>query len=183
MLLYLYAFYSQMKDSPPNTGKCIEDKVFKLKIADLLNEAGKADTINFEKKFSDQLPHLTEDGMAGSFTVQSLDEASLLGTLTDITATFHETCESCGKKFLRSVEIPSYTARFVFDKDVSEDEKTQSEEALLFINPKDETINIEDMVVQAILLNDPFVKRCPACTKRLEEAADDEEDLGEFVST
>jgi hypothetical protein len=37
------------------------------------------------------------------------------------------------------------------------------------------------MIVQAILLNDPFVKRCNACSKRLEEADDD--DLDEFVST
>lgn len=171
-----------MKDSSVNAGKTHKDKVFKVKIADLLNETGKEDQIHFDHKFSDQLPNLGDEGMAGTFTIHSLDNASLLGTLTDITASFHEVCESCGTAFDRDVEIPSYTARFVFDKDISEKEKTESEEALLYIDPKDETINIEDMVVQAILLNDPFVKRCPKCAKRLEAAGDDEDDLEEFTS-
>jgi uncharacterized metal-binding protein YceD (DUF177 family) len=52
---------------------------------------------------------------------------------------------------------------------------------LLFIDSKAETINIEDMVAQSILLNDPFVKRCDACTKRL-ASVDDEDDLDEFES-
>jgi hypothetical protein len=38
------------------------------------------------------------------------------------------------------------------------------------------------MIVQAILLNDPFVKRCDVCSKRLENVHDDD-DLDEFVST
>jgi uncharacterized metal-binding protein YceD (DUF177 family) len=161
----------------------MKDKVFKIKIADLLNESWKEDQIYFDHKFSDQLPNLDADGMAGTFTIHSLDTTSLLGTLTDITASFHEICESCGTAFDRRVEIPLYTARFVFEDDISEKEKTESEESLLYIDPKDETINIEDMSVQAILLNDPFVKRCPKCTKRLEAEHDDDDDLGEYVST
>lgn len=172
-----------MKDVSAKAGKIIKDKVFKIKIADLLNESWREDHIEFEKKFSDQLPHLTDDGMAWTFTIQSLDNASLLWTLTDVTAAFHETCESCGKEFDRPVDIPSYTARFVFEDDIKkEKDASESEEVVFTIDPKAETINIEDMVVQAILLNDPFVKRCPTCTKRLEVAGDEEEDLGEFTS-
>jgi len=110
-----------------------------------------------------------------------LDNTSLLGTLTDVTARFHETCDSCGASFIRSVAIPSYTARFVFEDEAKKEKDAEvSEEVLFTIDPKAETINIEDMVVQAILLNDPFVKRCEKCTKRLAETEDDEDDLGEF---
>jgi uncharacterized metal-binding protein YceD (DUF177 family) len=93
-----------------------------------------------------------------------------------------ETCESCGAHFTRSIIIPSYVSRFVFEKDVSDDEKVSSEDPLLYIDSKDETINIEDMIVQAILLNDPFVKRCDACTQRLDLLDDDEDDLDECAS-
>jgi uncharacterized metal-binding protein YceD (DUF177 family) len=103
----------------------------------------------------------------------------LLGTLTDVAARFHETCDSCGASFVRGVYIPSYTGRFVFEDEVKKKEAPESEEVLFFIDSKAETINIEDMVVQAILLDDPFVKRCDDCTKRL-ETIDDEEDLDEF---
>ncbi|MEI6119118.1 MAG: YceD family protein [bacterium] len=102
--------------------------------------------------------------------------------MTDVTARFHETCDSCGASFMRSVDVPSYTARFVFEDEITKKkESVETEEVVLYIDPKAETINIEDMVVQAILLNDPFVKRCDACTKRL-ETIDDEDDLDEFQS-
>ena len=176
-----------MKDSSAKAGKTIKDKtvikdkIFKIKIADLLNETWRQDEIVFEHKFSDQLPNLEDDGIAWTFTIQSLDNTSLLGTLTDVTARFHETCDSCGASFIRSVAIPSYTARFVFEDEAKKEKDAEvSEEVLFTIDPKAETINIEDMVVQAILLNDPFVKRCEKCTKRLAETEDDEDDLGEF---
>ncbi|MEI6773264.1 MAG: hypothetical protein WCL18_00040 [bacterium] len=75
-----------------------------------------------------------------------------------------------------------YTARFVFEDEVKKKEAPESEEVLFFIDSKAETINIEDMVVQSILLNDPFVKRCDDCTKRLASIVDDDDDLDEFQS-
>ncbi|MEI7919459.1 MAG: YceD family protein [bacterium] len=103
----------------------------------------------------------------------------MLGTLNDISATFHETCDSCDAPFVRSVTIPSYVARFVFEDELAKKESPDSEEVLFFINKKSETIDIEDMVVQSLLLNDPFVKRCDACTKRLENMSDDDDEFND----
>jgi len=177
-------FYNQMKDSSWTKKEkvVIKDKIFKIKIADLLNETGKQDEIIFEHKFSDQLPNLDAEGITWTFVIQSLDNTSLLGTLTDVTARFHETCDSCAASFMRSVHVPSYTGRFVFEDELKKKEAPESDEVLFFIDPKAETINIEDMVVQAILLDDPFVKRCDACMKRLANTSDDEDDLGVFES-
>jgi uncharacterized metal-binding protein YceD (DUF177 family) len=160
----------------------IRDSIFKIKIADLLNETWKQDDIVFEHKFSEQLSHLDDQGIAWNFTIQSLDATSLLGTLTDVSARFHETCDSCSASFLRTVDIPLYTGRFVFEDESQKKEVADTEEVIFFIDSKAETINIEDMVVQAILLDDPFVKRCAACTKRLANLDDDEDDLEEFQS-
>jgi uncharacterized metal-binding protein YceD (DUF177 family) len=63
------------------------------------------------------------------------------------------------------------------DEIIKKKETAETEEVIFYIDPKAETINIEDMVVQSILLNDPFVKRCEDCTKRLASTADDEDDL------
>lgn len=158
----------------------MKDKIFNIKIADLLNETWRHDEIHFERKFSDQLPNLDEDGISGTFTIQSLDATSLLGTLMDVTARFHETCDSCSTSFLRKVDVSLYTSRFVFEDEVKKEDTPATEEVVFLIDSKSETINIEDMVVQAILLDDPFVKRCDDCTKRLADIDDDEEDLDEF---
>lgn len=175
-IFYIYVFYSQMKD------KWIKDKVFKLKIADLLNETGRSDEIVFEKKFSDELLNLNDEWISGILSIQSLDAYSLLWTLSNIKASLNEVCDSCWSSYIRNVEIPLYISRFVLENKISEEEKIACEDPILIIDSKDETINIEDMILQAILLNDPFVKRCDFCSKRLENV-DDDDDLDEFIST
>jgi uncharacterized metal-binding protein YceD (DUF177 family) len=160
----------------------MKDKKFLIKISDLLNETGKSDEIAFEQKLIEEIPNLTKEGVSGSLTIQSVGADSLLGTLHDVSCSIEDPCDSCGKGFVRDVTIPEYTARFVAKDSITKEEEEASEEAILYINDKDETIDITDMVYQAILLNDPFVKRCPACEKKIAASEDDDEDLGTFTS-
>lgn len=160
----------------------MKDKKFLIKISDLLNETGKSDEIAFDGKLLEQLPNLTEKGIAGTLSIQSVGADSLLGTLHDVTCRIEEICDSCGKTFIREVTIPEYTARFVIKWSLTKDEEEAAEEAILFINENDDTIDIGDMVYQAIMLDDPFVKRCSTCEKRLATSDDDDEDLGTFGS-
>jgi len=95
----------------------------------------------------------------------------------------HDVCDSCQKAHDREVLVPEYVARFVIEDDRTEEEKeANSDEELFLINAKSETIDIQDMVVQAILLNEPIVKRCAACQKKLDEQAGDDDDLPAFES-
>lgn len=160
----------------------MKDKSFLIKISDLLNETGKSDEIAFDHKEVEQLPNVTDEGIAGTLTLQSVGTDSLLGTLHDVTCRIEDPCDSCGKNYSREVNIPEYTARFVIKGSLTKEEEEAAEEAILFINEKDDTIDISDMVYQAILLNDPFVKRCPACEKKIAAAEDDDEDFGSFTS-
>jgi uncharacterized metal-binding protein YceD (DUF177 family) len=104
-----------------------------------------------------------------------------LGTLRDVTCRIEETCDSCGTIYIREITIPEYVVRFVEEGSLTKEELEVAEEAILLINPKDETIDISEMIVQSIVLNEPFAKRCEKCEKRLSSEEDDE-DLGEFVS-
>jgi len=159
----------------------MKDQKFLIKISDLLNETGKSDEIAFENKFVDQIPNLMEEGIAGTLTIQSVGSDSLLGTLHDVTCRIEDPCDSCGKNFIREVTVPEYTARFVAKGSLTKEEEEAAEEAILYINEKDDSIDISDMVYQAIMLDDPFVKRCAACEKRL-AATEDDEDMGSFAS-
>jgi len=60
-------------------------------------------------------------------------------------------------------------------------EEDKGEDEVFFIDPKNETIDIHDMVVQAIVLQEPIVKRCVKCEKKMEKVSDDDE-LPEFES-
>jgi hypothetical protein len=160
----------------------MKDKKFLVKISDLLNETGRSDDISFDHKFVDQFPTVTEEGISGTLSLQGVDENSLLGTLQDIHCQIDETCDSCGAAYVRTVDMPEYIARFVTKGSLTPEEQEVAEEAILLINDKDNSIDIEEMITQAILLNDPFVKRCPKCEKKIAET-EDEEDWGTFGST
>ena len=42
----------------------MKDNNFQIKVADLLKKVGKKDKIEFEKKMTDKLPNLTEEGIS-----------------------------------------------------------------------------------------------------------------------
>lgn len=171
-----------MRNQKMRSDEKLKNKDFLIKIADLLNETGKKDSIYFDNKFSDQIKGLEKKGISGTFTIQSLNNDSILWTLDDTKCRINETCESCGNNFTRNINIPTYTARFVDQNEWAEEKNKNSDEDVFLINLKDETINIEDMIVQAIVLNDPFVKRCEECEKRLEKESEDENNVDYFES-
>jgi len=152
----------------------VKDRNFGIKISDLLNETWKIDEISFQNKFIDQLPNLGKEWISWKFTMQSLNDSSLLGKLTDIICQLEEICDSCWTCYIRDVNIPEYVARFV-SSDELEKEKEKSEEDVFSIDPKNETIDIVDMVLQSIVLNEPFVKHCKACQKKIDDSSDDED--------
>jgi uncharacterized metal-binding protein YceD (DUF177 family) len=155
----------------------MKDQVFIVRIGDLLQQAGKTDTMKFAHKFTDQLPNLGKNGISGTLAFQWLNTESIYTTLEDVRCTLHETCDSCESLFERTVEIPQYTARFVINEEIKNLEQNQTDEEIFLINPKDESIDIEDMVVQAIRLQDPFVVRCSACQKKFNSLTDEDEDV------
>jgi len=109
----------------------------------------------------------------------------LLGTLTDVKCSIDDVCDSCQTPFVREVLVPEYAARFALKMSEEESQRMsedESEEEEFPIDAKSETINIQDMLVQSILLQEPLVKRCAVCEKRLEQEAGDDDELPAFES-
>ncbi|MCF7835006.1 hypothetical protein K9M48_03030 [Candidatus Gracilibacteria bacterium] len=157
----------------------MKDKSFEIKVADLLNQTGKKDEIHFENKFTDQLPNLDAEGISGDIFLQSLSKDSLLLSLVDVKCCIEDTCDICQDYYNRNVENDFYEAKFILPE-YDNDEESETEE-IFPIDPKSENINIEDMLVQAIILKEPLVKRCKKCLKKsidIENSNDD--DLGYF---
>ena len=74
----------------------------------------------------------------------------MLGTLTDVSARFHETCDSCGTSFVRKVDVPSYTGRFVFEDEVKGKPEAVREKIL--------EGKLSAYFSEMVLLNQPFIK-------------------------
>jgi len=142
----------------------MKDFWFKIKISDLLKNPGSQDKIKFEKKFTNQIQWLTESWISGKIFIFGSSPKSVDVVLEELKTEIKEKCEICWKTYIRNVEIKNYETTFV-TPDIHHDitEKIHDEEFL--INTKDMTIDIEDLVSQAINLTNPIVKKCENCEK------------------
>jgi uncharacterized metal-binding protein YceD (DUF177 family) len=92
--------------------------------------------------------------------------------IEELSCELDETCDYCTKLFKRKIEIQNYSSRFTLNK---EEINYANDEVLFFIDEKTSTINIEEMIYQAIELETPFVLYCPDCAKKHENLSEDEE--------
>jgi uncharacterized metal-binding protein YceD (DUF177 family) len=91
-----------------------------------------------------------------------------------------DTCDICQKTYKRPVFSEIYKAKFILPEYYKDDDN--STEEIFPIDHKDENINIEDMVVQNIVLQEPIVRRCKDCEQKSfkESAADEDDDIDYF---
>lgn len=142
-----------------------------IKVWDLLMQAGKEDTMSFENLFLDVIDGLRKPGIQATLDLQSLDTSTLLLTLQDIQCALDDVSDISGEAYVREVFVPVYTARFALPDSVMVDD---GDDAVFPIDPKNETIDVAEMFVQAITLAQPLVKRTPAEEKELaDEMTDD----------
>jgi uncharacterized metal-binding protein YceD (DUF177 family) len=104
-----------------------------------------------------------------------LDKNSILVTLQNLRCNLQDACDICQKPYERSIHSDFYQAKFIIPEYYKDDDT--SDEEIFPINHKDETINIEDMLVQDIVLQDPVIRRCNECTKKDVDLQEEEDDL------
>lgn len=162
----------------------MKEKWFVIKVADLLNQPWKSDELSFESKSTEQLPNLDENWLSWIVLLQSLDKNSILVDLVDVQGVIEDSCDICQKSYKREFVCPNYRAKFILPE-YDKDEESDAFEEIFPIEAKTDLINIEDMLVQAVILQEPIVKRCEECeTKKFEteNIENDEVDYFEWKS-
>ena len=149
----------------------MKDQTFEIKVGDLLNQVA-VDEISFEHKKTTLIPNLSEDWVTGKIRLSWIDDENVLLEIEELTCELNETCDYCNKSFKRKIEIHGYSSRFTLNKD---EINYANDEVLFFIDEKTATINIEELIYQAIELETPFVLYCPDCAKDHENLSEDEE--------
>ncbi len=145
---------------------------FKINVWDLLKSAGKIDQFSFEKENIEELNSLSKDWISGDVIIQSFDQNSLLVTLEELDFTIHEECDICWKKYDRKIKLPEYSAKF--QSKISQEEEWDDE---IFKVDWSENIDIKEMVLQAVILQEPFSKVCPKCKEKKELKDDNIDDF------
>lgn len=137
----------------------MKDQSFEIKIADLLNQVA-VDELVFENKHTNFIPNLGKDWISGKIRLSWIDDENVLVEIEELSCELNEICDYCTKGFPRKIEVHGYCSRFTLNK---EEKDYANDEVLFFIDEKNATINIEEMVYQAIQLENPFVLYCPEC--------------------
>ena len=149
----------------------MKDQTFEIKVWDLLNQVA-VDEITFENKKTSLIPNLSEDWISGKIRLSWIDDENVLVEIENLICELNETCDYCNKPFKRKIEIQWYSSRFTLNKD---EINYANDEVLFFIDEKTATINVEELIYQAIELETPFVLYCPDCAKNHEKLSEDEE--------
>ena len=149
----------------------MKDQTFEIKVGDLLNQVA-VDEIVFENKKTSLIPNISEDWVTGKIRLSWIDDENVLVEIEELKCELNETCDYCNKSFKRKIEIQWYSSRFTLNKD---EINYANDEVLFFIDEKTATINIEELIYQAIELETPFILYCPDCAKKHENMWEDEE--------
>lgn len=150
----------------------MKDQTFEIKVWDLLNHIA-SDELVFENKKTNLIPNLSENWISGKIRLSWIDDENVLVEIEELKCELNGVCDYCIKDFIRTVEVSWYSARFTLNK---EEKNYADDEVLFFIDEKNASINIEEMIYQAIELETPFVIYCPDCEKKHEDLNDESED-------
>ena len=151
----------------------MKDQTFEIKVWDLLNQVA-VDEIDFKNKMTRLIPNLTNVWISGKIRLSWIDDENVLVEIEELKCELNEICDCCTNTFIRKINIHWYSSRFTVNKD---EINYANDEVLFFIDEKTATINVEEMIYQAIELETPVVLYCPDCAKKHENFTEENEEL------
>lgn len=152
----------------------MKDYWFKIKVSDLLLNPWKSDIISFEKKYINIENELKDCEIQWTVEIQSLDHKTIWVTIKTLNTSIKKICEICWKDYILKVVVTEYFTKFVTPEvHTNPWEKIHDEEFL--IEQKDESIDLQDMICQSILVQYPLVFKCEDCVKINVENENEEE--------
>ena len=140
----------------------MKGKIFEIKISDLLHQLG-SDSIDFDHVFLENMKNISEEGISWTVEFYSMDGKSVFVKLLNLHAEIQEICDRCQTEYTRKIEVKEYSAKYTLDKKEFEE---SDEEVIFMIDEKKDTIDIEEMIYQAMNIDTPFVKNCEACEQK-----------------
>ncbi len=145
-----------------------------IKVSDLLRNATYADEVAIEDCMI-AIPHLRAPGVSAVCRLQSTNDGMIVATLSDIVAQIDDICDLSGESYIRSVYIDSYQWKFNADVAFHADPNYVYEDDFPFL-PDGESIDIEDMLVQAIVLQEPLIHIKPGNEHIIDDIYEDQEE-------
>ncbi len=148
---------------------------FKIKVSDILLKPGSIDKIDFSNKKTQGLKDQIKKWIDAKVEITWLDEKSLLVNLYNLKTQLLQTCEITWEEFLQDIEVEKYEMKFFLPAD--DLDEANIDDDIGFIDEKDMSINIEDMVEQSIILSLPTITKSPNAEEKKPKQLDKLEEI------
>lgn len=146
-----------------------------IKVSDLLRHPTTSDEISIHDCMIDSIPHLRAPGISASCRLQATNDGMIVVTLSAITARIDDICDLSGEDYVREVYVDSYEGRFSSEVVFHDDPDYVYEDDLPFL-PDGESIDIQPLLTQAIVLQEPLVHIKPGKEYLRKEIGESEEE-------
>lgn len=148
----------------------------RIKVSDLLLHVWASDDIIVDWFQTSLVQNLDETWISCVIHLQSIDNFTVIATLQNLVCSINDISDISSTPYKRSVYVDSFQAYFIL---ASHDTGSYDEEdsPIFTIDEKNETIDVSEMIYQAILLQEPFVKRTPEEESLLDTNVRDDLDM------
>lgn len=146
-----------------------------IKVSDLLRHPTSSDELSIIDCMIDTIPHLRSPGISALCRLQSTNDGIIVVTLSDVRAQIDDVCDISGESYIRDVYIDFAEGRFSPEVAFHSDPDYVYEDDFPFL-PDGESIDIQDMLTQAVVLQEPLVHIKPGKEYLLDESEEDGED-------
>lgn len=145
----------------------MKDYIFHYKVSDILRHPEHPETIQFSNKFSTLIPQCSDEGISGTIVLQGLNEEHLQIDILNLSCTLDSQCDRCGNPL--SIKLGTtwmnYSAEFPY--------KTKKRDQIpvepdIYIDEKNQTIDLEEIITTDLLLSQDIVNLCQVCQKTVE---------------
>ncbi len=132
----------------------------RIKVSDLLLNVWRIDEVAFSWLILSSISWLDVSGISWKLLLQSIDNSTIIATLEDVVCHIHEESDVSGTLYIREISSAPFSAYFVVDS-AAQTYNEEDDSPIFSIDPKNLTIDTEDMIYQCVQLDTPFVKRTP----------------------
>jgi len=136
----------------------MKDSNWKLKISDFLANHWKVEKITLENKYMNGFNIVWDKWIYGTITIRWLNSSEVIVTISKLKTNIKSSCDICFEDYIYSIEIINKEVVFMLEENRKSDWEIHDKEFI--INPKDETINLEELISQLLTISEPLVKNC-----------------------
>lgn len=145
----------------------MKDYNFHYKVSDILHHPETPETIQILNKFSTLIPQCSDDGISGTIRIQWLNDEQLQIDILELSCCLITQCDRCGK----NIHVELWASWLSYSADIPQKHKKRGivvVEPDIYINAKDETIDLEEVITTDLLLSQSVVNLCQDCEKTVE---------------